>query len=347
MIKLTNISKRYGEGDAAVHAVRNIDLDVAAGQIMGVIGESGAGKSTLIRCVNMLERPTEGGVFVDGQDLTQLSNGDLPRARRKIGMIFQHFNLLASRTVFANIALPLELAGMDKAAIKQRVNELLELVGLSHRAHAYPKELSGGQKQRVAIARALAPSPKVLLCDEATSALDPQTTQSILSLLKDINRTLGLTILLITHEMHVVKSICDRVAIINDGELIEQGDVAWFFANAKTELARRFISSTINLDIPEEYQQRLSAEPETGALPLVRLGFTGETVDTPLISILSRDLGVDVTILSADIEYAGGVKFGFMLAELDGQPEQTQAAQAYLQEHKIQVELLGYVRRHD
>ncbi|OIN07392.1 methionine ABC transporter ATP-binding protein MetN [Oceanisphaera psychrotolerans] len=347
MIKLTNISKRYGEGDTAVHAVKNIDLEVAAGQIMGVIGESGAGKSTLIRCVNMLERPTEGGVFVDGQDLTQLSNGELPRARRNIGMIFQHFNLLASRTVFANIALPLELAGMDKAAIKQRVNELLELVGLAHRANAYPKELSGGQKQRVAIARALAPNPKVLLCDEATSALDPQTTQSILSLLKDINRTLGLTILLITHEMHVVKSICDRVAIINNGELIEQGDVAWFFANAKTELARRFISSTINLDIPEEYQQRLSAEPETGALPLVRLGFTGETVDTPLISILSRELGVDVTILSADIEYAGGVKFGFMLAELDGKPEQTQAAQTYLQNHKIQVELLGYVRRHD
>ncbi len=347
MIKLTNISKRYGEGDSAVHAVKNIDLEVAAGQIMGVIGESGAGKSTLIRCVNMLERPTEGGVFVDGQDLTLLSNGELPRARRNIGMIFQHFNLLASRTVFANIALPLELAGMDKAAIKQRVNELLELVGLAHRANAYPKELSGGQKQRVAIARALAPNPKVLLCDEATSALDPQTTQSILSLLKDINRTLGLTILLITHEMHVVKSICDRVAIINNGELIEQGDVAWFFANAKTELARRFISSTINLDIPEEYQQRLSAEPETGALPLVRLGFTGETVDTPLISILSRELGVDVTILSADIEYAGGVKFGFMLAELDGKPEQTQAAQTYLQNHKIQVELLGYVRRHD
>jgi D-methionine transport system ATP-binding protein len=347
MIKLTNISKRYGEGGSAVHAVKNIDLEVAAGQIMGVIGESGAGKSTLIRCVNMLERPTEGGVFVDGQDLTLLSNGELPRARRNIGMIFQHFNLLASRTVFTNIALPLELAGMDKAGIKQRVNELLELVGLAHRANAYPKELSGGQKQRVAIARALAPNPKVLLCDEATSALDPQTTQSILSLLKDINRTLGLTILLITHEMHVVKSICDRVAIINNGELIEQGDVAWFFANAKTELARRFISSTINLDIPDEYQRRLSAEPETGALPLVRLGFTGETVDTPLISILSRDLGVDVTILSADIEYAGGVKFGFMLAELDGKPEQTQAAQTYLQNHKIQVELLGYVRRHD
>lgn len=347
MIKLTNITKRYGEGADAVHAVKNIDLEVSAGQIMGVIGESGAGKSTLIRCVNMLERPTEGSVVVDGQELTGLDSHELPRARRKIGMIFQHFNLLSSRTVFANVALPLELAGMDKAAIKHRVNELLELVGLSHRAKAYPSELSGGQKQRVAIARALAPKPKVLLCDEATSALDPQTTQSILTLLKDINNKLGLTILLITHEMQVVKTICDRVAIINDGELVEQGEVSWFFANAKTDLARRFIASTIHLEIPEEYQRRLSAEPVADALPLVRLGFTGETVDTPLISILSRELGVDVTILSADIEYAGGVKFGFMLAELDGQPEQTRTALAYLQDHKIQVELLGYVRRHD
>lgn len=347
MIKLINISKRYGEGEQAVHAVRNINLEVAAGQITGVIGESGAGKSTLIRCVNMLERPTEGSVQVDGQELTQLDDKQLPGARRNIGMIFQHFNLLSSRTVFANIALPLELAGMNKSAIKLRVSELLALVGLTHRADAYPNALSGGQKQRVAIARALAPNPKVLLCDEATSALDPQTTQSILALLKDINRQLGLTILLITHEMHVVKTICDRVAIINDGELIEQGDVAWFFTHAKTDMARRFIASTINLAIPDEYQQRLQAEPSDDALPLVRLGFSGDTVDSPLISILSRELSVNVSILSADIEYAGGVKFGFMLAELEGTQAQTQAALVYLQDNKIQVEVLGYVRRHD
>ncbi|ART82170.1 D-methionine ABC transporter, ATP-binding protein [Oceanisphaera profunda] len=346
MIKLINITKRYGDGKQAVHAVRNINLAVAAGQIMGVIGESGAGKSTLIRCVNMLERPTNGQVLVDDQDLTVLRESQLPAARRKIGMIFQHFNLLSSRTVFANVALPLELAGMSKADIKHRVTELLELVGLSNRANAYPNALSGGQKQRVAIARALAPNPKVLLCDEATSALDPNTTQSILTLLKDINRKLGLTILLITHEMQVVKTICDRVAIISDGELIEEGEVAWFFANAKTELARRFIASTINLAIPDDYQQRLQAEPAADSLPLVRLGFSGETVDSPLISILSRELNVDVSILSADMEYAGGVKFGFMLAELEGAPAQTQAALAYLQEHKIQVEVLGYVRRH-
>ncbi|ART80228.1 methionine ABC transporter ATP-binding protein MetN [Oceanisphaera avium] len=347
MIKLININKRYGDGPQAVHAVRNINLSVSPGQIMGVIGESGAGKSTLIRCVNMLEQPTSGQVLVDNQDLTLLKANQLPAARRNIGMIFQHFNLLSSRTVFANVALPLELAGMSKAAIKNRVHELLELVGLSNRAHTYPNALSGGQKQRVAIARALAPKPKVLLCDEATSALDPNTTHSILNLLKDLNRKLGLTILLITHEMQVVKSICDRVAIISDGELIEEGEVAWFFANAKTKLAQRFISSTINLAIPPEYQARLSAEPSAESLPIVRLGFSGDTVDSPLISIISRELNVDVSILSADMEYAGGVKFGFMLAELEGSQAQTQAALAYLQEHKIQVEVLGYVRRHD
>ena len=249
--------------------------------------------------------------------------------------------------MFANIALPLELAGMNKAEIKHRVTELLELVGLSHRADAYPNALSGGQKQRVAIARALAPKPKVLLCDEATSALDPNTTQAILALLKDLNRKLGLTILLITHEMQVVKSICDRVAIISDGQLIEEGEVAWFFANAKTGLARRFIASTVNLAIPQDYQRRLQPEPCANSLPLVRLGFSGETVDSPLISILSRELDVNVSILSADIEDAGGTRFGFMLAELEGEPEQTQAALVYLQDHKIQVEVLGYVRRHD
>ncbi|WP_421297976.1 methionine ABC transporter ATP-binding protein, partial [Aeromonas sp. 700722] len=219
MIKLIGLNKVYGTGSDAVHALRDVSLHVPQGKIFGVIGASGAGKSTLIRCVNLLERPTEGQVIVDGQDLVALSERDLTQARRQIGMIFQHFNLLASRTVFANIAFPLELAGWSKEKIQQRVAELLALVGLEARAQAYPSELSGGQKQRVAIARALAPAPKVLLCDEATSALDPQTTRSILTLLKEINVKLGLTILLITHEMDVVKGICDEVAIISDGRL--------------------------------------------------------------------------------------------------------------------------------
>lgn len=346
MIKLSQVAKIYGEGASAVTALHPTDLQVAQGEIFGVIGASGAGKSTLIRCVNLLERPSAGRVEVDGLDLTGLSKAALAQARRKIGMIFQHFNLLSSRTVFANVALPLELEGMPGEQIRQRVNELLALVGLTERANAYPSELSGGQKQRVAIARALAPEPKVLLCDEATSALDPQTTQSILALLKEINRKLGLTILLITHEMDVVKSICHKVAIIHAGRLIEQGEVAWFFSHAKTELAREFIRSTIHLPIPEEFQQRLSAERVEGSWPLLRLGFTGETIDTPLISETSRRFGVDICILSADIEYAGGVRFGFMLAELFADATATEQTVAYFKEHHTQVEIVGYVRPH-
>jgi len=347
MIRLNAVAKTYGEGDSAVQALKPVDLQVRQGEIFGVIGASGAGKSTLIRCVNLLERPTQGSVVVDGVTLTELGERELSLARRKIGMIFQHFNLLSSRTVFQNVALPLELAGQSQAQIRIRVNELLKLVGLEGRAHAYPAELSGGQKQRVAIARALAPEPKVLLCDEATSALDPQTTQSILALLKEINQRLGLTILLITHEMEVVKNICDKVAIISNGELIEQGDVAWFFSHAQTELAQEFIRSTIHLPIPAEYQRRLAAEASQDSRPLLRLGFTGQSVDAPLISQVSRQFAVDVSILSADIEYAGGVKFGFLLAELQGQPAQTEQAIAYFREHHIQVEVLGHVRSHD
>lgn len=347
MIRLSGVSKTYGQGAQAVQALQPTDLSVAQGEIFGVIGASGAGKSTLIRCVNLLEVPSSGKVVVDGIDLTRLSNQELTLARRKIGMIFQHFNLLSSRTVFDNIALPLELAGYDRSHILARVNHLLELVGLTHRAKAYPAELSGGQKQRVAIARALAPEPKVLLCDEATSALDPQTTQSILALLKEINRKLGLTILLITHEMDVVKTICDKVAIIHQGELIEQGEVSWFFSHAQTDLAREFIRSTIHLPIPDEYQARLNATHEPGSWPLVRLGFTGETVDAPLISQASRQFNIDFTILSADIEHAGGVKFGYLLAELFAdEPAATQTLQ-FFRDHQIQVEVLGYVRRHD
>ena len=347
MINLTGVSKTYGEGAAAVQALQPTDLQVQHGEIFGVIGASGAGKSTLIRCVNLLERPTTGSVVVDGVDLTTLDERSLTLARRKIGMIFQHFNLLSSRTVAENIALPLELAGQDKTQIQARVNELLALVGLQERAHAYPAELSGGQKQRVAIARALAPDPKVLLCDEATSALDPQTTQSILALLKEINRRLGLTILLITHEMDVVKTICDKVAIIHAGQLIEQGEVAWFFAHAQTQLARDFIQSTIHLPIPEDYQLRLATERQADNWPLLRLGFTGQSVDTPLISEVSRRFGVDVSILSADIEDAGGVKFGYLLAELFAPAEACELTIAFLRQHQIQVEVLGYVRSHD
>ncbi|MCG7587301.1 methionine ABC transporter ATP-binding protein MetN, partial [Photobacterium sp. OFAV2-7] len=293
--------------------------------------------------VNLLEKPTNGHIIVDGIDLTQLSNQELTLARRKIGMIFQHFNLLSSRTVFDNVALPLELAGSTKADIKTKVNELLQLVGLADKSESYPSNLSGGQKQRVAIARALASDPKVLLCDEATSALDPATTQSILELLKEINRKLNLTILLITHEMDVVKSICAEVAIIGGGELVEKGPVGEIFAHPKTELARDFIRSTLDLSIPEDYRTRLVEQRIDNSYPLVRLEFTGASVDAPLISQVAREFNIDISILSSDMDYAGGVKFGLMLAELFGTEQAAEQAIAFLRDHKVNVEVLGYV----
>ncbi len=343
MIKLKQINKVFQQGNKEIIALKNIDLSIEQGTIFGVIGSSGAGKSTLIRCVNMLEAPTTGAVIVDGVDLTQLSSQQLTKARQNIGMIFQHFNLLASRTVFDNVALPLEFAGKEKNAIRAKVTQLLELVGLSDKTQAYPANLSGGQKQRVAIARALACDPKVLLCDEATSALDPATTHSILALLKSINRELGLTILLITHEMDVVKSICDKVAIIGGGELVEQGTVGEIFAHPKTELAHKFIRSTVDLSIPDDIAQRLVSAPQSNHFPLIRLEFTGATVDAPLVSQISRHFTVDVNILSSDIDYAGGVKFGMLTAELIGDSSQTEQAIDYLRQHQVNVEVLGYV----
>ena len=250
MITLENVSKVFYQKKVTVHALRDISLQVAEGEIFGVIGSSGAGKSTLIRCINLLERPTAGRVIVDGQDLGRLSSRQLTLARRDMGMIFQHFNLLSSRTVFENVAFPLELSGTARPEIDRRVRELLALVGLESKAQDYPSRLSGGQKQRVAIARTLANHPKVLLCDEATSALDPETTLSILSLLKDINRRFSITILLITHEMNVVRAICDRVAVISEGSLIEEGAVSEVFTQPKTELTRRFIAAALHFGLP-------------------------------------------------------------------------------------------------
>ena len=282
MIKLNNITKIFTLPDKKLTALDNVSLHVPKGQICGVIGASGAGKSTLIRCVNLLERPTHGAVIIDDVDLTQLSDAELVKTRRQIGMIFQHFNLLTSRTVFENVALPLELENKSKAEIQEKTTALLALVGLSDKHNVYPANLSGGQKQRVAIARALASDPKVLLCDEATSALDPATTQSILKLLKEINRTLGITILLITHEMEVVKRICDQVAVIDKGRLIEQGTVSEIFSNPKTELAQEFISSTFHITLPEEYLENLSDTPKHAkSYPIIKFEFTGRSVDAP------------------------------------------------------------------
>ena len=297
MIKLNNITKIFTLPDKKLTALDNVSLHVPKGQICGVIGASGAGKSTLIRCVNLLERPTHGAVIIDDVDLTQLSDTELVKTRRQIGMIFQHFNLLTSRTVFENVALPLELENKSKAEIQEKTTALLALVGLSDKHNVYPANLSGGQKQRVAIARALASDPKVLLCDEATSALDPATTQSILKLLKEINRTLGITILLITHEMEVVKRICDQVAVIDKGRLIEQGTVSEIFSNPKTELAQEFISSTFHITLPEEYLENLSDTPKHAkSYPIIKFEFTGRSVDAPLLSQASKKFGVELSI---------------------------------------------------
>jgi len=345
MIKLNNITKIFTLPDKKLTALDNVSLHVPKGQICGVIGASGAGKSTLIRCVNLLERPTHGAVIIDDVDLTQLSDAELVKTRRQIGMIFQHFNLLTSRTVFENVALPLELENKSKAEIQEKTTALLALVGLSDKHNVYPANLSGGQKQRVAIARALASDPKVLLCDEATSALDPATTQSILKLLKEINRTLGITILLITHEMEVVKRICDQVAVIDKGCLIEQGTVSEIFSNPKTELAQEFISSTFHITLPEEYLENLSDTPKHAkSYPIIKFEFTGRSVDAPLLSQASKKFGVELSILTSQIDYAGGVKFGFTIAEVEGDEDAITQAKVYLMENNVRVEVLGYVQ---
>ena len=345
MIKLNNITKIFTLPDKKLTALDNVSLHVPKGQICGVIGASGAGKSTLIRCVNLLERPTHGAVLIDDVDLTQLSEAELVKTRRQIGMIFQHFNLLTSRTVFENVALPLQLENKSKAEIQEKTTALLALVGLSDKHNVYPANLSGGQKQRVAIARALASDPKVLLCDEATSALDPATTQSILKLLKEINRTLGITILLITHEMEVVKRICDQVAVIDKGRLIEQGTVSEIFSNPKTELAQEFIRSTFHITLPEEYLENLSDTPKHAkSYPIIKFEFTGRSVDAPLLSQASKKFGVELSILTSQIDYAGGVKFGFTIAEVEGDEDAITQTKVYLMENNVRVEVLGYVQ---
>ena len=345
MIQVENLCKSFSTKNGTVEAARNISFSIEKGEIFGIIGLSGAGKSTLIRCVNLLERPTHGAVLIDDVDLTQLSEAELVKTRRQIGMIFQHFNLLTSRTVFENVALPLELENKSKAEIQEKTTALLALVGLSDKHNVYPANLSGGQKQRVAIARALASDPKVLLCDEATSALDPATTQSILKLLKEINRTLGITILLITHEMEVVKRICDQVAVIDKGRLIEQGTVSEIFSNPKTELAQEFISSTFHITLPEEYLENLSDTPKHAkSYPIIKFEFTGRSVDAPLLSQASKKFGVELSILTSQIDYAGGVKFGFTIAEVEGDEDAITQAKVYLMENNVRVEVLGYVQ---
>ncbi len=348
MIKLSNITKTYSSAAGQIHAIKGIDLTVDKGQIFGIIGQSGAGKSTLIRCINMLERPSTGQVLVDGEDMTTLSESDLLRARQRISMIFQHFNLLTSRTVFDNVAFPLEIQGLSKEQITQKVLPLLELVGLQDRADYYPSQLSGGQKQRVGIARALASQPKVLLCDEATSALDPQTTKSILALLRDINQRFNLTIVLITHEMNVIKEICDKVAVIEDGVIVEEGNVLNVFTDPQTKTAQEFISTIINRELPPTLENmHLTPAPQNGDNLIVRLSFIGHSTNEPILASVIRRYNVDTSIIYGNIDAIKDVPYGTLIVEVSGEDDSIQAALTYFKQQNLRVEVLGYVTRND
>lgn len=345
MIELTHISKDFGKGRQQVHAVRDVSLSIDTGEIFGIIGFSGAGKSTLVRCINLLERPTAGTVTVDGKEVTALPAKELRQTRKKIGMIFQHFNLMPSRTVAGNVAYPLRGSGLSKKETADKVAHLLELVGIADKANAYPSQLSGGQKQRVAIARALANDPNVLLCDEATSALDPQTTKSILHLLKHLNETLGITIVLITHEMAVVKEICHRVAVMEHGRVVEQGEVFSVFADPKQEITKNFIHTTSNLQKIEELVAEHSpvVRLQPGEL-IVRLSYLQRNVSEPLISTVSRKFDISLNIIFADITIVQDAPIGGTVAIISGAREQITQAVEYLIEKNVGVEVIEDAR---
>ena len=342
-ITFENVGKAYSKsGGTTVTALEGVSLAMEPGSITGIIGRSGAGKSTLLRMVNGIERPTTGAVLVGGQNVGAAKGSKLRAIRRDVGMIFQHFNLLASRSVAGNIALPLEIAGVPSSQIKPRVADLIERVGLSAHATRYPAELSGGQKQRVGIARALATGPKVLLSDEATSALDPETTQTVLSLLKDINRDLGLTILLITHEMAVVRDIASHVAVIDGGRIVEQGTTYDVFADPKHSTTRSFLSGITGVTLPSFIADRLQPErPQGAAQEVIRITFAGRHATDPMLAMLTSELGIAVNILAGAIEEIGPHPFGNLLVSVEA--GRGAEARAYLERHELLTEVLGYV----
>ena len=322
MIELKNLSKSFETADGTVNALKNVNLTINDGDIYGIIGMSGAGKSTLVRCINMLERPTEGSVLIDGRDIGAFSEKELRGVRRNITMIFQSFNLLMQRTCLKNICFPLELSGMKRADAKKRAMELLEIVGLPDKANAYPAQLSGGQKQRIAIARALTTNPEVLLCDEATSALDPKTTHSILELIREINQKTGITVVIITHQMSVIEEICDRVAILDEGVVVEEGDVGTVFSDPQSEAAKRLV-------FPEGAETVISGEFNDRR---VRVVFNGALATTkPMITQMAMDKGIAANILSASTRCIGDKVYGNMLLGVDGDDQVVEEVKAYLQ----------------
>ena len=345
MIELRHISKDFGTGEHAVHAVQDVSLTVETGEIFGITGFSGAGKSTLVRCINLLERPTSGEVLLDGQELTALPPKQLRQARKKIGMIFQHFNLMPSRTVAGTVAYPLRGSGLSREQIAAKVQSLLELVGIGDKADAFPSQLSGGQKQRVAIARALANDPSVLLCDEATSALDPQTTKAILHLLRDLNAKLGLTIVLITHEMAVVREICHRVAVMEHGRVAEQGEVFNVFVDPRQDITRSFIRTTSNLQKVEEL---IAADsPVTRLKPgelIIRLSYVQRNAAEPLISVVTKLFDVSLNIIFADINIVQDAPIGGTVAIISGERSHITKAIEYFIDKNVGVEVIKDAR---
>ena len=335
MIRIEDLNKIYETKDMTVTALKNINLDIPSGEIFGIIGLSGAGKSTLVRTLNRLEDPTSGSIFIDDVDITGLNRSELRNIRKEIGMIFQHFNLMNSKNIFKNIAFPLEIVGMKREDIEVRVSELLDLVDLSDKANSFPSQLSGGQKQRVAIARALANNPKVLLCDEATSALDPKTTKSILNLLKDIQKQFGLTIVLITHQMEVIREICERVAIIEGGEIIEIGDVEDVFSNPKTDIGKAFVS-----DLKPSSSSGDLVFPKTPNSKVIRLGYLGDSAKEPIISNLIRKFDIDVNIIDGDINKLTTVLVGHLIIQILGEKTEIENAFEWLKEKDLSLEVI-------
>lgn len=338
MIELKKVTKIFDTGKAVLTAVDQVDLSIADGEIFGIIGYSGAGKSTLIRLLNGLEKPTSGTVEINGKVITSIKGAELRKARQKVSMIFQHFNLLWSRTVTENIEFPLEIAGVSKQQRGKRVQELIELVGLTGREQAYPSELSGGQKQRVGIARALANDPEVLLCDEATSALDPETTDAILDLLVDINKRLGLTIVLITHEMHVIRKICHRVAVMEGGRVVELGDVLEVFQSPKEEITKRFVAQVTASGDSHETIKNLRELYPTGEL--VKLIFVGEQTEQPILTKLIRSHAVEVNIVQGNISHTQRGAYGTLILQLKGSPGEIEEALAFLRLEDVQAEVM-------
>lgn len=341
MIQLKKVSKTFRQGREEIQAVTEVSLDIKKGEIFGIIGFSGAGKSTLVRCINLLERPTGGKVIIDGVDLMSMPEVRLREERRKIGMIFQHFNLLRSRTVSQNIAFPLRKSKLSKEEKHKKILSLLELVGLTDKKDVYPSQLSGGQKQRVAIARALANDPKVLLCDEATSALDPQTTKSILNLLKKVNQELGITIVLITHEMAVVKDICDRVAIMELGRVVEEGDTVEVFSHPKEKLTRDFMDTASNINkIYELLDEKHELTQLKKGEKLVLLTYSGGNAGESVISYLAEKYQVQANIIFGNVDILKNKPLGKLVVILSGTEENMKQAIQYIQSRKIQMEVI-------